>query len=96
MAAFAKVMELNLLSLSSVKSFASAWEARQGPLHVLINNAGIFSMSGNALCIYQEIEMQCWFHASCNHSYVYFQLHGDFQEMGMRNICKLTIWHRLF
>lgn len=40
-----EVMELNLLSLSSVRSFAAAWEARQGPLHVLINNAGIFSMS---------------------------------------------------
>lgn len=40
-----EVMELNLLSLSSVRSFAAAWEARQGPLHVLVNNAGIFSMS---------------------------------------------------
>ncbi|MCO5578673.1 hypothetical protein L7F22_032517 [Adiantum nelumboides] len=40
-----KVMELNLLSLSSVRAFAAAWEARQGALHVLINNAGIFSMS---------------------------------------------------
>ncbi|KAI5072960.1 hypothetical protein GOP47_0013066 [Adiantum capillus-veneris] len=40
-----EVMELNLLSLSSVRAFAAAWEARQGPLHVLINNAGIFSMS---------------------------------------------------
>ncbi|MCO5576241.1 hypothetical protein L7F22_030050 [Adiantum nelumboides] len=40
-----EVMELNLLSLSSVRAFAAAWEARQGALHVLINNAGIFSMS---------------------------------------------------
>eukprot|EP00249_Psilotum_nudum_P010128 c22349_g1_i1 orf=334-1440(+) len=40
-----EVMELNLLSFSSVQSFAASWEARHGPLHVLINNAGIFSMS---------------------------------------------------
>eukprot|EP00250_Pteridium_aquilinum_P020650 c24896_g1_i4 orf=360-1463(+) len=40
-----EVMELNLLSLSSVRSFAAVWEARQGPLHLLVNNAGIFSMS---------------------------------------------------
>lgn len=40
-----EVMELNLLSLSSVRSFAAAWEARRAPLHLLINNAGIFSMS---------------------------------------------------
>lgn len=40
-----EVMELNLLSLSSVRAFAATWEARQGPLHVLVNNAGIFSMS---------------------------------------------------
>ncbi|GKV05320.1 hypothetical protein SLEP1_g17348 [Rubroshorea leprosula] len=39
-----EVMELDLLSLDSVASFAEAWNARSGPLHILINNAGIFSI----------------------------------------------------
>ncbi|KAF5730384.1 hypothetical protein HS088_TW20G00757 [Tripterygium wilfordii] len=39
-----EVMELDLLSLESVVRFAEAWNARLGPLHVLINNAGIFSI----------------------------------------------------
>ncbi|KAF3602371.1 hypothetical protein F2Q69_00034265 [Brassica cretica] len=42
--AFVKAMELDLLSLDSVARFANAWNARLGPLHVLINNAGIFAM----------------------------------------------------
>ncbi|KAL6509667.1 hypothetical protein OROGR_022977 [Orobanche gracilis] len=39
-----EVMELDLLSLDSVVRFAEAWSARSGLLHVLINNAGIFSI----------------------------------------------------
>lgn len=39
-----EVMEVNLLSLDSVVRFSEAWNARLGPLHVLINNAGIFSI----------------------------------------------------
>lgn len=39
-------MELDLLSLNSVVRFAEAWNARMGPLHVLINNAGMFSIGG--------------------------------------------------
>ncbi|KAK6261540.1 hypothetical protein QUC31_007356 [Theobroma cacao] len=39
-----EVMELDLLSLDSVVTFANAWNARLGPLNVLINNAGIFSI----------------------------------------------------
>ncbi|XP_073102798.1 dehydrogenase/reductase SDR family member FEY isoform X1 [Elaeis guineensis] len=39
-----EVMELDLLSLDSVVRFAEAWNARLGPLHALINNAGIFSI----------------------------------------------------
>ncbi|CAL5445325.1 hypothetical protein CsSME_00054196 [Camellia sinensis var. sinensis] len=39
-----EVMELDLLSLDSVVKFAEAWNARSGLLHVLINNAGIFSI----------------------------------------------------
>lgn len=39
-------MELDLLSLDSVVRFAEAWNSRLGPLHVLINNAGIFSIGG--------------------------------------------------
>ncbi|KAH7443523.1 hypothetical protein KP509_02G038700 [Ceratopteris richardii] len=37
-------MQLNLLSLSSVRSFCTAWNARNEPIHVLINNAGICSL----------------------------------------------------
>jgi NAD(P)-dependent dehydrogenase (short-subunit alcohol dehydrogenase family) len=39
-----EVMEVDLLSLDSVVKFAEAWNARSAPLHVLINNAGIFSI----------------------------------------------------
>ncbi|RAL49134.1 hypothetical protein DM860_017164 [Cuscuta australis] len=39
-----EAMELDLLSLDSVVRFADAWNARAGPLHVLINNAGIFAI----------------------------------------------------
>ncbi|MBA0872054.1 hypothetical protein Goshw_026345 [Gossypium schwendimanii] len=39
-----EVMELDLLSLDSVVGFANTWNARLEPLHVLINNAGIFSI----------------------------------------------------
>lgn len=39
-----QVMDLDLSSLQSVRSFASAWGSR--PLHLLINNAGIFAMAG--------------------------------------------------
>lgn len=39
-----EVMELDLLSMESVAQFAEAWNARLTPLHVLINNAGIFSI----------------------------------------------------
>lgn len=38
------VMELDLLSLASVRSFADNWLLRENPLHILINNAGIFLM----------------------------------------------------
>lgn len=39
-------MELDLLSLDSVVRFSNLWNARLSPLHVLINNAGIFAMGG--------------------------------------------------
>ncbi|XP_068655952.1 dehydrogenase/reductase SDR family member FEY-like [Aristolochia californica] len=39
-----EVMALDLLSLSSVRSFAGEWEPRKKPLDVLINNAGILRM----------------------------------------------------
>ncbi|WZY81389.1 hypothetical protein YC2023_027773 [Brassica napus] len=42
-----KAMELDLLSLNSVIRFSNAWNARLSPLHVLINNAGMFSMGGS-------------------------------------------------
>uniref|UniRef100_A0A7N0TSN4 Uncharacterized protein n=1 Tax=Kalanchoe fedtschenkoi TaxID=63787 RepID=A0A7N0TSN4_KALFE len=39
-----EVMQVDLLSLDSVAEFAEAWNARSAPLHVLINNAGIFML----------------------------------------------------
>ncbi|CAJ2667182.1 unnamed protein product [Trifolium pratense] len=39
-----EAMTVDLLSLDSVAKFAEAWNARAAPLHVLINNAGIFSI----------------------------------------------------
>lgn len=39
-----EAMELNLSSLDSVARFAEAFNARMGPLHALINNAGIFAI----------------------------------------------------
>jgi len=43
-------MEIDLLSLDSVARFAEAFNARLGPLHVLINNAGMFAMGGWFYC----------------------------------------------
>lgn len=40
-----EVWQLDLALMSSVKAFAERWEKTQRPLHVLINNAGIYSMS---------------------------------------------------
>ncbi|PON89656.1 Short-chain dehydrogenase/reductase [Trema orientale] len=39
-----EVMELDLLSLSSVRQFAIEWDQHSKPLHILINNAGILRM----------------------------------------------------
>lgn len=41
-----EVMLLDLASLRSVREFAAAWEARRLPLHVLLNNAGLFALAG--------------------------------------------------
>ena len=37
---------LDLASLDSVRTFAAAWQRERRPLHILVNNAGIFSMGG--------------------------------------------------
>ncbi|KAL6952292.1 hypothetical protein U1Q18_045362 [Sarracenia purpurea var. burkii] len=47
-----EVMQLDLLSLDSVANFAEAWNARSGPLHILINNAGIFSLGGQYILLF--------------------------------------------
>ena len=41
-----EVMHLDLDSLDSVRAFAAAFVAKSEPLHCLINNAGVFDMSG--------------------------------------------------
>lgn len=47
------MLALDLSSLQSVRDFAAAWRAAKRPLHVLVNNAGIFAMgavSASGLC----------------------------------------------
>lgn len=39
-----EVRELNLLYLESVVKFSESWNSSSKPLHILINNAGIFAM----------------------------------------------------
>lgn len=41
-----EVMLLDLDSLASVRAFVGAWEAGRRPLHLLVNNAGVFHMGG--------------------------------------------------
>lgn len=45
-----EVSLLDLASLASVRDFVQRWEQQQRPLHVLVNNAGMFAMGGAALC----------------------------------------------
>jgi NAD(P)-dependent dehydrogenase (short-subunit alcohol dehydrogenase family) len=42
----AVVQHLDLSDLKSVKDCASRITASQGPLHILVNNAGVYDMSG--------------------------------------------------
>lgn len=39
-----EVRELDLASLASVRRFAAGWEAEGRPLHLLVNNAGVFTI----------------------------------------------------
>jgi NAD(P)-dependent dehydrogenase (short-subunit alcohol dehydrogenase family) len=41
-----EVSLLDLSSLESVRSFVQRWEQRQRPVHILINNAGLFNLGG--------------------------------------------------
>ena len=41
-----QVQLLDLASLDSVRAFAAAWQRQRRPLHILVNNAGIFTMGG--------------------------------------------------
>lgn len=41
-----EVSLLDLASLESVRGFVQRWEQQQRPLHILINNAGMFNMGG--------------------------------------------------
>lgn len=51
-AASLEVMLLDLESLDSVRAFVAAWEGGGRPLHMLINNAGVFHMGGESLLIF--------------------------------------------
>ncbi|KAJ0963211.1 hypothetical protein J5N97_028333 [Dioscorea zingiberensis] len=52
-------MKLDLLSLSSVRCFAEEWNSRGRPLHLLINNAGIFYMKARKLFEKKITSIQC-------------------------------------
>ena len=41
-----EVARLDVSDLASIKSFATDWRTKKRPLHVLINNAGIFDIGG--------------------------------------------------
>lgn len=45
-AAPVEVADLDLDSLASVRAFVAAWERSARPLHILVNNAGVFHMGG--------------------------------------------------
>jgi NAD(P)-dependent dehydrogenase (short-subunit alcohol dehydrogenase family) len=52
-----EVALLDLDSLASVRAFVDAWEASGRPLHILINNAGVFHMGG-AFCTWAVAVVQ--------------------------------------
>lgn len=58
-----EVSLLDLASLASVKDFVQRWEQRRRPLHILINNAGMFSMGAGRAETKDGIEM----HMQTNH-----------------------------
>ena len=41
-----EIMQLDVSQLKSVREFVSRWRSSERPLHVLINNAGIFDIGG--------------------------------------------------
>jgi hypothetical protein len=45
-----EVSLLDLSSLESVRGFVQRWEQRQRPVHILINNAGLFNLGGEPSC----------------------------------------------
>ncbi|KAF9588981.1 hypothetical protein IFM89_017660 [Coptis chinensis] len=58
-----EVMELDLISFSSVRSFADQWKQREVPLHILINNAGLCNLEDGQKFTYGGIEQ----HIHVNH-----------------------------
>lgn len=46
-----------MASLESVRSFAKSWQQQERPLHMLINNAGIFSMGGALASVYYKVSL---------------------------------------
>ena len=44
-----QVQLLDVACLASIRKFASSWQAQKRPLHILVNNAGVFTMGGKIL-----------------------------------------------
>ena len=49
MAVTPQVQLLDVASQASVRAFAHQWTAARRPLHVLVNNAGVFSFGGGRI-----------------------------------------------
>lgn len=86
-----QVMQLDLSSLQSVRDFAAAWRRSGRPLHVLVNNAGIFAMSAvsHACCCCSLHPHGC---ACCTHLLLICLLAGLFPVVRLahsRSACVL-------
>jgi hypothetical protein len=55
-----EVSLLDLASLASVKDFVLRWEQQRRPLHILINNAGMFNMGGKTRGPDGGLRQPCW------------------------------------
>ncbi|KXZ46560.1 hypothetical protein GPECTOR_42g769 [Gonium pectorale] len=62
-----EVRLLDLASLDSVRRFVAAWEAEKRPLHILVNNAGVFTIGGAAPAPRSETKDGFEMHIGSNH-----------------------------
>ena len=56
---------LDVACLASIRKFALSWQAQKRPLHILVNNAGIFTMGGRIL-LYRSLASHLCYQRSAN------------------------------